>query len=159
VLRTLPALASLPLRCVPEVVHSRLLCEVLNRVLAAELRDGELEFLEQRFLAIEVTDLSTRFRITCSNARLRPASREAPELTLRGGAREFLLLATREEDPDSLFFQRRLHLDGDAELGLMVKNFLDALELDHTRLPAAAAPLAQLARRVAGRLAGAMRTP
>jgi hypothetical protein len=39
------------------------------------------------------------------------------------------LAATRKEDPDSLFFNRRLSLEGDTELGLVVKNTLDALEL------------------------------
>ncbi|MEW8013567.1 MAG: SCP2 sterol-binding domain-containing protein [Candidatus Sedimenticola endophacoides] len=43
---------------------------------------------------------------------------------------DFLLLATRREDADTLFFNRRLRLGGDTELGLYVKNFLDALELD-----------------------------
>ena len=37
--------------------------------------------------------------------------------------------ARREEDPDTLFFSRRLMMEGDTELGLVVKNTLDALEL------------------------------
>ncbi len=153
----LAALASVPLGCIPESVHSRLLCEVLNRVLGPELRDGELDFLQQRCLAIHIPELNTRFRITSSGARLHPATRRGTDLTLRGGVREFLQLATRIEDPDTLFFQRRLHLDGDAELGLLVKNFLDSLELDERRLPPWAAPLADLIRRVAQRIASASR--
>jgi predicted lipid carrier protein YhbT len=35
----------------------------------------------------------------------------------------------RKEDPDTLFFSRRLLMEGDTELGLLVKNTLDALEL------------------------------
>ncbi|MDH3317829.1 MAG: SCP2 sterol-binding domain-containing protein [Gammaproteobacteria bacterium] len=155
--RTLVALASVPLGCIPESVHSQLLCEVLNRVLGPELGDGELDFLKQRCLAIHIPELNTRFRLSLSGARLRPATHRAPDLTLRGGVREFLQLATRIEDPDTLFFQRRLHLDGDAELGLLVKNFLDALELDDARLPPWAVPLADLARRVACRIASASR--
>jgi predicted lipid carrier protein YhbT len=38
-------------------------------------------------------------------------------------------LAKRQEDPDTLFFNRRLSMEGDTELGLIVKNALDALEL------------------------------
>ena len=34
----------------------------------------------------------------------------------------------RDEDPDTLFFARRLTIEGDTELGLMVKNALDALD-------------------------------
>lgn len=38
-------------------------------------------------------------------------------------------LARRQEDPDTLFFNRRLSMEGDTELGLVVKNAIDALEL------------------------------
>lgn len=151
--RVTKALASIPLGRIPESLHSRLLCEVLNRVLEPELREGELDFLEHRCLAIQIPELSTRFRITMKGARLHPATHRTPELTLRGGVREFLQLAVREEDPDTLFFQRRLHLDGESELGLLVKNFLDALEIDESRLPQWAAPPASALRRLAQRIA------
>lgn len=39
------------------------------------------------------------------------------------------VLAQRQEDPDTLFFNRRLSMEGDTELGLVVKNTLDGLEL------------------------------
>ncbi len=45
----------------------------------------------------------------------------------------FLALALRREDPDTLFFTRRLVMTGDTELGLIVKNLLDAI--DWSRLP------------------------
>lgn len=35
-----------------------------------------------------------------------------------------------EIDPDTLFFQRRLVIEGDTELGLYVKNLMDAIELE-----------------------------
>ena len=50
------------------------------------------------------------------------------EATVRGTATDLLLLAGRREDADTLFFQRRLVLTGDTELGLVVKNMLDAVE-------------------------------
>ena len=40
-----------------------------------------------------------------------------------------MLLARRQEDPDTLFFSRRLSMEGDTELGLLVKNTIDAIEL------------------------------
>jgi predicted lipid carrier protein YhbT len=51
-----------------------------------------------------------------------------PDLTIGAAAHDLLLLARREEDPDTLFFSRRLALEGDTELGLLVKNTLDALD-------------------------------
>jgi len=49
------------------------------------------------------------------------------ESTVRGTATDLLLLASRLEDADTLFFQRRLQLTGDVELGLTVRNLLDQL--------------------------------
>ena len=34
----------------------------------------------------------------------------------------------RQEDPDTLFFNRRLKIEGDTELGLVVKNLLDSID-------------------------------
>ena len=36
--------------------------------------------------------------------------------------------AVIEDDPDTLFFNRDLSIEGDTELGLVVKNMLDAVE-------------------------------
>lgn len=39
-------------------------------------------------------------------------------------------LTLRLEDPDTLFFNRRLLIEGDTDLGLRVKNMLDGVELE-----------------------------
>lgn len=44
---------------------------------------------------------------------------------IEGTLYDFLVLIDRQEDPDTLVFQRRLAIEGDTELGLRVKNFLD----------------------------------
>jgi predicted lipid carrier protein YhbT len=52
-----------------------------------------------------------------------------PDLAISATAYDFLMLGTRQEDPDTLFFSRRLLVEGDTELGLIAKNTLDAVEL------------------------------
>ena len=53
---------------------------------------------------------------------------DAPaEAVVRGTATDLMLLAGRLEDADTLFFQRRLVLTGDVELGLTARNMLDRL--------------------------------
>ena len=52
-----------------------------------------------------------------------------PDLTISARARDFLALMAREEDADTLFFSRRLQMEGETELGLQVKNTLDAIDL------------------------------
>ncbi len=117
-----PALLSIPSLLVLETL--------LNRVLAEPVQAGELEFLQSRRVRIGVTDLSFEFDICFSRQRLcLGRTHGEADLCIRGGCYEYLLLASRKEDADTLFFQRRLQTEGDTELGLEVKNFLDGLDL------------------------------
>ena len=56
------------------------------------------------------------------------------EATVRGTVTDLLLLAGRLEDADTLFFQRRLVLTGDTELGLTARNLLDRLPWERVPL-------------------------
>lgn len=123
-----PARLSFPLRRVPDVAMRRVLQRALNHVLQEPLRDGRLDFLAGRTLALEVADLRLRWVLGLHDGRLIAAPRTTPaEAGVRGNAVDFLLLASRQEDPDTLFFQRRLALTGDTELGLTARNLLDQL--------------------------------
>ena len=46
---------------------------------------------------------------------------EQEDVSFSGNANDLVLIAARKEDPDTLFFQRRLRIEGDTELGLYVK--------------------------------------
>jgi len=132
---TLPRLLTAPMGLVPSRLNSAVLAQILNRVLRPELADGELDFLDGKVMLIRVDDARLTFRLTLRHGRLEPAkaSNEVDkdsDLSIEGSTYEFLLLATRREDPDTLFFNRRLRLGGETELGLYVKNLLDSLELE-----------------------------
>ena len=126
---TLPRLLTLPMGLIPPRLNSTVLAQILNRVFAAELKDGELDFLDGKVMRIGVDDARLTFRLTLADGRIR-AAKTGEDLTIDGNVYEFLLLATRREDPDTLFFNRRLRLGGSTELGLYAKNFLDSLELE-----------------------------
>ncbi|HMA12891.1 MAG TPA: SCP2 sterol-binding domain-containing protein [Steroidobacteraceae bacterium] len=119
---------------------------VANRLLWPALQTLDWKPLVGRRYAIRVKDLGLVLRFTVGTRGFAPDS-GAPDLTISATARDFLLLLARREDPDTLFFSRRLVSEGDTELGLTVKNLLDALEPGAVlqRLPA---PLARLAQRV-----------
>ena len=51
-----------------------------------------------------------------------------PDLRLAANGVDFLRMMLREEDPDTLFFKRKLQIEGDTELGLITKNLLDSVE-------------------------------
>ncbi|TCT20674.1 ubiquinone anaerobic biosynthesis accessory factor UbiT [Thiobaca trueperi] len=134
-----------PLRLMPTVMHSRALATLLNQVMKEALAEGELDFLEGRRMAIEIEDIGVRYRLGLSEGRLRGYNEDIPaDASIAGGLHEFMLLAARREDADTLFFQRRLRMSGDTELGLYLKNFLDAFEP-----PARWAPLVRALERMA----------
>ena len=60
-------------------------------------------------MVIRVTDARICYRLTLENGRLKAAQGTNPEaLTIEGTIYDFLLLATRREDPDSLELEERL---------------------------------------------------
>ncbi len=127
----LPSFLSLPWRYIPAQIPSQALVMMLNQMLAKASRTGELNFLRDKVLLIQVQDAHLRFALSLVNSRLVACSaRRHYDVRISGTAYDFLLLATGREDPDSLFFNRRLRLVGDTELGLYVINFLAAVELE-----------------------------
>lgn len=103
----------------------------LARVLGPRVAAGDLDFLDGRVLAVEVTDLAWRWPVTLAGGTLACLPRAArADVTIRGRTEAFLTLVLRRADPDTLFFQRDLAIVGDTELGLAAKNFLDSVEWD-----------------------------
>lgn len=141
----LPQLATLIAR-LPAAPPSRAFSVAANRLLWPALKTLDWQPLIGRRYAIRVKDIGLSLRFTVTPRGFAPDN-GAPDLTISATARDFLLLLGRREDPDTLFFSRRLVSEGDTALGLTVKNLLDALdpELVLRSLPA---PLARAARRV-----------
>ena len=128
----LPKPFTLPMRLVPTRVRDLALGTALTRAFRAQIDDGLLDFLRGATLGVAVTDAGLDFHVTLEGDSLRasPGS-QGCTLKIQGTLYDFLLLAARREDADTLFFQRRLKMQGDTEIGLELKNFLDGLELDH----------------------------
>src|SRR5690606_11163529 len=82
--------------------------------------------LEGRSLRIEVADAGLRFDYTWRSRAFRATEHGnvSPDLTIRANLWDFHQLLQRGEVPDTLFFSRRLVMEGDTELGLLVKNTL-----------------------------------
>ncbi len=114
------------LRVLPQHWQRHLLERAMARVLAVPLQDGTLDFMRGRRLGIEVSDLQLRWVLELRDGRLYVGD-GVPEASVRGSATDLLLLASRLEDADTLFFQRALELTGDTELGLTARNLLERL--------------------------------
>lgn len=115
------------LKLLPQSLQCRVLDAIVARVLAAPVANGSLDFMQDRRLGLEVPDLGLRWVFMLRDGRV-SASDGPADATVRGSATDLLLLASRLEDADTLFFQRRLVLTGDTELGLTARNLLDRLD-------------------------------
>ena len=121
-----------PVELIPQKLHTAAIVKILNSLLAEPLREGDLDFLKDQSVSVDITDLNLRFALTLDESD-KLAGRQWQEkdsLNLKGNLYEFLLLASRTEDADTLFFQRRLKMEGSTDLGLEVKNLLDGLDME-----------------------------
>lgn len=113
----------------PSAPHSVLLSAGLNRVLGPAVEPQWLLPLCDKTLCIRVSDVRLTFFLGADHRGfIARRFSHAPHLTIAASARDFLKLVLREEDPDTLFFGRRLYMEGDTELGLLIKNILDSVD-------------------------------
>lgn len=120
----------------PQWPHSLGLVASLNmaRTLGF-LPEETLSELDGRIFRIVVTDTGAVATFRCEQGRFRPVFKlsRSPDLTFTASMSAYLQLMARQEDPDTLFFKRELMVEGDTELGLVVKNMLDAVEIPTVR--------------------------
>ena len=131
---TLPLLLPQPvgalLSRLPAYPGSLLFVSALNVALRPQLATDVTAMLVGKRLRLRVTDAQWAFDFEWRKDRFSATQNTGEaDLTISASAHDFVLLARRLEDPDTLFFSRRLSMEGDTELGLLVKNTLDAIEL------------------------------
>ena len=131
----LPPLLAMLGRRLPAYPGSLLCVAALNLVLRPHLPQDVRASLLDRRLRVRVGDAGVAFDFSWRERGFTalPAGAGA-DLEIGADLRDFIALAKREQDPDTLFFARRLSMEGDTELGLLVKNTLDAIEVPFTEL-------------------------
>jgi predicted lipid carrier protein YhbT len=125
-----PTLMSVPVKVTPFALKRQVLEQVLSWQFRQALAEGELDFLKGRWLSIDVRDIGLRWFTSVENDRLIVSDSADADVSFSADASDLLMIAARKQDPDTLFFQRRLVIEGDTELGLYVKNLMDAIELE-----------------------------
>lgn len=129
----LPAIPSfltrLPSR-LPALPFSAALAAALSLAAWQGLRELDWSAMRGRRFGVHVRDLGLRAYFTVGKDGFAAQVNEVADVTFTATAADFARLALRLEDPDTLFFNRRLLIEGDTDLGLTVKNLLDAVELE-----------------------------
>lgn len=117
-------------RLVSRLPHpgSAVFAAMLNISLRRDLPLDVYVLLTGRRVEIVLSDWGMRFRFSVGPERFVPLPRSAIiDLSITATARDFGLLASGDEDADTLYFDRRVVVEGDTELALLIKNTLDAL--------------------------------
>ena len=128
----LPITASL--RLLPDAFHTDVITRIANHLMRGQDIAERLDYLEGKRICLSVSDTGNNFHIRVGNRRLNRCSSHAPwDIRISGKLEDFWRLANRSEDPDTLFFNRDLELEGDTDAALYLKNLLASVEFDFDR--------------------------
>ncbi len=116
---------------VSKTINNKIIVSLFNQIFSQAIKAGDLDFLEGRWVLIEILDMGLTFNLGLNNQRLTQTQQnQAFDLTISARSCDFLDLMSKNKDPDTLFFQRKINMQGSTELGLYVKNFLDAFDVE-----------------------------
>ncbi|MBV8681034.1 MAG: SCP2 sterol-binding domain-containing protein [Aquitalea sp.] len=132
---TLPAPVASLLGWLPSTPPCWALVSTLNQLKKRAILPVDMSLLAGRRFEVHVLDAGLRLGFCADEDSFHTASgSEEPDLRLSATLADFARMMLREEDPDTLFFNRKLIIEGDTELGLIVKNLLDSVDWSSTPL-------------------------
>mgnify|MGYP000655986527 CR=1 FL=1 len=133
IIKVMPKILQPSLRFVPFGAQKSLLIPALHSIFSEAITDGDFEFLQGKWLKISIIDLQLNWWLSFDQDQLIMASPKdniTEDVSFSAKGDDLVLIAGRKQDPDTLFFQRRLKIEGDTELGLEVKNLIDAIDIE-----------------------------
>lgn len=116
-----PAFLSVPLKFTPFALQRQVLEQLLGWQFRQALEDDELEFLEDRWLKVEVRDLGLKWFVTVNQGKLQVSQHQEADVSFSADANDLILIAARKEDPDTLFSNAAYVLKGILSLAYMSK--------------------------------------
>jgi len=132
-IKVMPRVLQPSLRFVPFSAQKSVLIPALHSIFSEAITDGDFEFLQNKWLKVSIIDLQLNWWISFDQDQLIMASPKdniTEDVSFSANGDDLVLIAGRKQDPDTLFFQRRLKIEGDTELGLEVKNLIDAIDIE-----------------------------
>ncbi|MDP2008463.1 MAG: SCP2 sterol-binding domain-containing protein [Rubrivivax sp.] len=112
----------------PTAPPSFVLARLLDRVLLPRLPADARAAMTGRCIELQISDFGVRVRLQLTASGFAAAGdRGEPVLCIVAPSASYWRLLRGQDDPDQLFFERALVMEGDTELGLVLKNTLDAI--------------------------------
>lgn len=134
----------LPLDLLPgrrlEAMPSIVAAHLVNVWMRDRVPAWRLAELAGKKVRVCLTDVPVTVDLAISPQGVSAAPGAAPNVVFRGSAADIWRLVIRAQDPDTLFFERRLSIEGETETGLQIKNALDALDVSWEALLRVALP-------------------
>ena len=116
----------------PSSVNLLILERVMNQTFREQIEDGDFDFLAAHTLGIEIIDARLFCQIGFVKGRLTPlglsGEKWSADVELAIGVSDAISLIQQDIDPDTLFFRRKLKINGDTELAHHVKNTIDTID-------------------------------
>jgi predicted lipid carrier protein YhbT len=130
-------LLSIAHRIMPSKVENYFVLHQVKRLSQPFMDDGEIDFLDGKVAEVEIRDIAEKWYFTkigqelvmLDKAKAETISSE-PDVVFSASVDALILMASQKVDPDTLFFNRKLRITGDTELGLEIKNLFDQFDLE-----------------------------
>jgi len=132
----------------PQFPPSAATALMLNVVLHDVLNGPELDPARNKLVRVEIPDIGLTLSYRVHDTGVAASGNDMPDVTITADSSAMWSLVTGREDADMLFFSRRLVMTGDTELGLFIRNTLDAIDRSKVLRPRLPTP---------GEIAGALR--
>ncbi len=122
--------ARLPLSILPLWVEAIGAGVFISRVTEKHPRfKARLSGLEGKIFLFEAVDINKSFYLHIKDCDIKvvPHATRLPDVTMRGELKVLADLFTGKEDPDTVFFSRKLEISGDTSAAIHLKNLLASL--------------------------------
>ena len=119
-----------PLRFMPLWVEAIGMGAVMGMIVDSNKRFKErLKEVDNKIFLFEATDLNKKFYLHIKNNDIKiiPHLAKAPDVVMKGETKILFGLLLGKEDPDTVFFSRKLEISGDTAAAIHFKNILNSL--------------------------------
>ena len=119
-----------PLRLTPLWIEAIGMGAVMGTIVDGNKRFKErLKEIDDKIFLFEAVDLNKKFYLCIKDGDIKiiPHLAKTPDVIMKGETKVFFGLLLGKEDPDTVFFSRKLEISGDTAAAIHFKNILNSM--------------------------------